>query len=86
MQKAQKCVLMEQHLSQKLSFLLMLFESKQLQQKKRIFTCWILTSKIFLWVCTILLRMSAGYKRVNSSNKMLCNGQQVNNSALWTNR
>lgn len=54
--------------------------------KKGILTCWILTSKIFLWVCTILLRMSAGYKRVNSSNKMLCNGQQVNNSALWTNR
>lgn len=54
--------------------------------KKEIFSCWILTCKVFLWVCTILLRVSTGYKRVNCSNKMLCNAQQVNNSALWTSR
>lgn len=71
-QKGQKRVLMEQHLSQELSFLLVLFKTTAVKQGISSYV--ILIWEIFLWISTILLRMSARYKQVICSNKMLRTG------------
>lgn len=64
--------LMEQHQSQKLSFLLLLFRNAAVKQG--ISSHRVLTREIFLWIGTFLLNMSVRHKRKSCSNKALFNG------------